>query len=290
MGYLHGINDAIKVTLFDVIKVAVERVSIPKMRRSKTVVEEVGQSEEVFDDTDFEEMEDDEEEPLVRRRPTGVVIGGESHRELEKESKGSRVALKLKSSSEDEIKDIFTDDESKGADKKEKADESKKAYAENAETDKDNEEKAKEEHVEDQVEMNKLEMLKQRPPLVNTIMTLIPKATTLSPKPQPPQTKRSKTKVLVKKYKKPASQVDTGELDSRVTRLVKTVNAMSIFNLPEAIDKSIKAHLKNILPKDVPDFGKIKLDKAANKSMPKYLTTPFDQVALYEFDQKDNML
>ncbi|GJT72029.1 reverse transcriptase domain-containing protein [Tanacetum coccineum] len=132
--------------------------------------------------------------------------------------------------------------------------------------------------------------VEQRPPVVDTIMTLILEATTLSLKPQPPQTKRIKTKVLVKKYKKPASQVDTGELDSRVTRLVKTVNAMSRFNLPEAIDKSVKAHLKNILPKDVPDFGMIKLDKAAKKSMPKYSTTPFDQAALYEFDQKDKML
>ncbi|GJT72028.1 hypothetical protein Tco_1031314 [Tanacetum coccineum] len=210
MGYLHGINDAIKVTLFDVIKVAVERVSIPKMRRSKTVVEEVGQSEEVFDDTNYEETEDDEEEPLVRRRPTGVVIGREFHRESEKESLDHSKKLKemeilstvvqlkivlkkAKRSSKDDFilqqclrvsgegfgvalevpdrinqkglnegSDIFTDDESKGADEKEKADESRKAYAENAETDKADEEKAEEEHVEDQVEMDKLEMLKQR--------------------------------------------------------------------------------------------------------------------------------
>nr|GEU93677.1 hypothetical protein [Tanacetum cinerariifolium] len=44
---------------------------------------------------------------------------------------------------------------------------------------------------------------------------------------------------------------------------------MSQFNLPEETDKSVKAHLKNILPKDLPDFGKIKLKKAANKSLPK---------------------
>ncbi|GJT76445.1 hypothetical protein Tco_1043170 [Tanacetum coccineum] len=74
-------------------------------------------------------------------------------------------------------------------------------------------------------------------------------------KPQPPQTKRSKTKVLLKKSKKPESQVDTDELDSRVTRLEKTVNAMSRFNLPDAIDEFAKAHLKNIIRKDVLDFA-----------------------------------
>ncbi|GKE64245.1 hypothetical protein Tco_1518406 [Tanacetum coccineum] len=64
---------------------------------------------------------------------------------------------------------------------------------------------------------------------------------------------------------------------------------MSRFNLPKAIDKSIKAYLKNIPPKDVPDFGKIKFKKAAKKSMPKYSTPLFDQAALDEFDHKDKL-
>nr|GEV02525.1 hypothetical protein [Tanacetum cinerariifolium] len=88
--------------------------------------------------------------------------------------------------------------------------------------------------------------------------------------------------------KKLESQVDICELDSRVSRLEKTINAMSRFNLPGAIDKSVKAHLKNILRKDVPDFGKIKLKKAAKKSMSKYSTTPFDHATLDKFYQKDN--
>ncbi|GJT63511.1 hypothetical protein Tco_1007044 [Tanacetum coccineum] len=90
--------------------------------------------------------------------------------------------------------------------------------------------------------------------LVDTTVTLIPE-TTLSPQSQPPQTKRRKSKVLLKKSNKPESQVDSGELESKVTRLEKTVAAMSRFNLPEAIDKSVKAHLKNVLPKDVLDFA-----------------------------------
>nr|GFB12246.1 hypothetical protein [Tanacetum cinerariifolium] len=69
---------------------------------------------------------------------------------------------------------------------------------------------------------------------------------------------RRKTKVLLKKSKKPKTQVDVDVLDNRLTRLEKKVNAMSRFNLPKEIDKSMQAHLKNALPKDVPDFGKIK--------------------------------
>ncbi|GKC45583.1 hypothetical protein Tco_1063305, partial [Tanacetum coccineum] len=67
------------------VKIVVERVSIPKRRRSEIVVEEVGQSEEVVDEVDSDETEYDEEEPLVRRRPTGVVIGGEARRESDEE-------------------------------------------------------------------------------------------------------------------------------------------------------------------------------------------------------------
>ncbi|GKB90951.1 hypothetical protein Tco_0963223 [Tanacetum coccineum] len=110
----------------------------------------------------------------------------------------------------------------------------------------------------------------QRPPLDDTTVIMIHDTTTFSPT-QPPQTqpKRSKIKRILKKSKKLDTQVDTSELESRVTRLEKTVTAMSIFNLLDEIDKSIKAHLKNILPKDLPDFGKIKLEKATKKSLPK---------------------
>ncbi|GJY55032.1 hypothetical protein Tco_0446696, partial [Tanacetum coccineum] len=42
---------------------------------------------------------------------------------------------------------------------------------------------------------------------------------------------------------------------NRLTRLEKKVEAMSRFNLPEAIKKLVQAHLKIILPKDVPGFA-----------------------------------
>ncbi|GKD66482.1 hypothetical protein Tco_1308590 [Tanacetum coccineum] len=91
------------------------------------------------------------------------------------------------------------------------------------------------------------------------------------------------------KSKKPDTYVDSGELKRKVTRLEKTVSAMSRFNLPEAIDKSVKAHLKNGLPKDVPEIGKIKMEKAGKKSLPKYSATPFDQTALDIYDHKDKL-
>ncbi|GKD26441.1 hypothetical protein Tco_1232655, partial [Tanacetum coccineum] len=89
-----------------------------------------------------------------------------------------------------------------------------------------------------------------RPRRVVITVTLIHDTTTVSPT-QPPQTqpKRRKIKRILKKSKNPESQVDT----------------------------------------DLPDFGKIKLEKATKKSIPKYSTTLFDQVALDVYDQKDKL-
>ncbi|GJX32521.1 reverse transcriptase domain-containing protein [Tanacetum coccineum] len=65
------------------VKTVGERIIIPKRRRSKIVTKEVGQSERIDDDeVDFEETKEDEE-PLVRTRPSGNTIGGEAHREFE---------------------------------------------------------------------------------------------------------------------------------------------------------------------------------------------------------------
>ncbi|GJT74193.1 hypothetical protein Tco_1040918 [Tanacetum coccineum] len=93
------------------------------------------------------------------------------------------------------------------------------------------------------IPVQQAKLVEQRPPLVDTTVTLIPDTITVSPT-KPPQTKRIKTKILLKKSRKPETQVDTGALESRVTRLEKTVNAMSWFNLHEEIYKSVKAHLK----------------------------------------------
>ncbi|GJZ34967.1 hypothetical protein Tco_0580784 [Tanacetum coccineum] len=64
---------------------------------------------------------------------------------------------------------------------------------------------------------------------------------------------------------------------------------ISNFQSSKSIDKLVKAHLKKGLLADVPNIGKIKMVKAAKKSMPKYSPKPFDQAALDEFDQKDRL-
>ncbi|GKB92112.1 hypothetical protein Tco_0964384, partial [Tanacetum coccineum] len=65
---------------------------------------------------------------------------------------------------------------------------------------------------------------------------------------------------------------------------------MSNIDHTEAIDKSMKAHLKNVLPKYVTDFSKIKQEKAAKQSMPKYSTKPFDEASLKEYDLKEKLI
>ncbi|GJU59085.1 hypothetical protein Tco_1236851 [Tanacetum coccineum] len=140
------------------------------------------------------------------------------------------------------------------------------------------------------IHVQQVKLAEQRPPHIDTTITLIPNPTTVSPtQPPPTQQKRSKLERILKKSKRPESQVDVGELDNRVTRLEKKVHAMSSFNLPNPIDKLVKAHLKKVLLADVPNIGKIKMVKAAKKSMPKYSPKPFDQAALDEFDQKDRL-
>ncbi|GJT84069.1 hypothetical protein Tco_1058411 [Tanacetum coccineum] len=284
------------------------------------VFEELAQSKGVKADTmDFEEIEEEDEIPLVRRQ-TGVVIGRQVQRDstkvnldqssklkgLETLSEAAQFKLDMKKAikaskddfifqqrprvldepsgnsssssleSNDEIKDIYNDEDDKTTKEKDE----NKQVADNQPMDKQAEKVQAEKSVhEPQVEkpaiphpkpietevISVVEVLvtqetpaAQRPPLVDTTITLISEAT-LSPQ-QPPQTqpKRSKIKRILKKSNKPETQVDTAALDNRVSRLEKKVDAMSRFNIQAAIDKSIEARLKkNDLPKDVLDFQQV---------------------------------
>nr|GEV53604.1 retrovirus-related Pol polyprotein from transposon TNT 1-94 [Tanacetum cinerariifolium] len=187
------------------VEIALERVSIPKRRRSKTVTEEVGQSKGIYDDeVDSKETKKDEE-PLVPDEPSDYSSSSSFEFEFG-------------------VKDISSDE----AEVTQKANNAK---------------------------------------IINA---------------------KKDTEDIVAKEQ---GQVESGELECRVTKLEKKVHAISSFNLPEAIDKSVKAHLNNVLPKYVPYCGKIKLGKA-KKSMPKNSSTPVDQAALDEFEKKktDEML
>nr|GEV07623.1 hypothetical protein [Tanacetum cinerariifolium] len=260
--------------------------SLKDLHPSKLLAE--AKSKGVIDDeVDFEETKEDEEEPLVITRPIRVVTGGESHRESEEEGVHDELTFKSSNGGASVLPNVLDDpsDYSSGsssnykfaikdishdeAEVTEKADDAKKADVE-----KDTKEQVADEQDAKKYDGGKEHCDDQR----------------VSPT-QPPQTqpKRRKLKIILKKSMKPDTQVDSGELKNRVTRLEKKVHVMSSFNLPEAIDKFVKAHLKNVLPKDVLDFGKIKIEKAAKKSITKYSATPFDPIALMIYDLKDNL-
>ncbi|GKC33771.1 hypothetical protein Tco_1046155 [Tanacetum coccineum] len=132
----------------------------------------------------------------------------------------------------------------------------------------------------------------QRPPLVDTVISMILEKTTPTPTQQPPQTqpKRSKTKLILNKSKKPKEQVDVEVIVKILTRLEKRVEAILKIDHSEAINKSIQAYLKKVLPTTAFNFDKLKQEKDVMQSMPKYSTKPFDEASLNEYDQKNKLM
>ncbi|GKE13064.1 hypothetical protein Tco_1416615, partial [Tanacetum coccineum] len=127
-----------------------------------------------------------------------------------------------------------------------------------------------------------------RHPHVDSTVTLIPETTTyLSSLPPPRQPKRIKIKQMMKKSHNPDSQANDTSFENRVYRLERKVVEMSKFNIQVAIDKSVEVCLKHIeLPKGVPDFKKIKLEKAAKQNMPK---TSWNKTSTVIYDQKSRL-
>ncbi|GJZ37074.1 hypothetical protein Tco_0583265, partial [Tanacetum coccineum] len=250
------------------VKIVVKRVSIPKRRRSETVVEEVGQSEEVVDEVDSDETEYDKEEPLVRRRPIGVVIGGEARKQSDEEGVDHSKKLKgIEISSEGsgvtpKVSDELTQ---KGLNEGSGVtlavpDEPKDSSSSSSSASQDEIEDISK-HIEDrggneQAGITQADVHVSEPQIEKHAATLIILKELVETEAQ------SMVDIPVQQAI-PAEQIpplvdttdDTGAIDNRVTRLEKTVNAMSRFNLLEAIDKSVKAHLKNVMPKDVLDFA-----------------------------------
>nr|GEW43078.1 hypothetical protein [Tanacetum cinerariifolium] len=320
------------------------------------------------DEVNSEETKEDEE-PLVRTRPSGIAIGEEAYKESEEEGvdhskkykffiqqclkgsdKGSGVTLEVldeltvrrlnkgdgvtpevlykpsyySSSSSSNSKFLVEDvsiDEANGT---KKADEAKKA-----ETEKDIDEQMIEEHAiekqageeehgdgqrgneqtgDAQVDVRMTKPLVEKPEAtkVNSSLTLSsaeftsqflndnPNVTVNDVLKDPVEPKVqlvvdvSDTQAKLTEQRPPLVDI-TVTLTPEVTRLEKKVYVMSSFNHPEVIDKSVKAHLKNVLPKDIPYFGKIKMEKVAKKSIPKYSSTLFDPTALVIYDLKDNL-
>ncbi|GKD20008.1 hypothetical protein Tco_1221711, partial [Tanacetum coccineum] len=182
----------------------------------------------------------------------------------------------------------------------EKADEEKaddetaaeeKTRDEKAEDEKVEEEKAKdkkaveEKVIEEQAGDEQIRVIEN--PLVDKIVTMFPKKTSHSLKQQPQQ---SKSKINIKKHKKPEEKVDVDVVLKRLVKLKKKVEAMSKVDHTKTINKSFQAHLKKVLPKDVPDFGKVKQEKTAKKNMPRYSTKSFNDDSVKEYDMKQALL
>ncbi|GJX92142.1 hypothetical protein Tco_0345468 [Tanacetum coccineum] len=195
------------------------------------------------------------------------------------------------STSKYEIKDISSDDESDGADDKEKADDSMTTGDEKVvEEQADEEHVGDEQHVDDQGGNEQARNIQAKihvsePHIENPEATLLSSSQTLSSAEYGNQFINVNPDVSI-------NDVLKEPVEPEVQSLVdKKDEAMSSFNIPEAIDKSVKAHLmKNVLLKGAQNFGKIRKEKATKQSILKYSTTPFDEDSLMEYDQKDKLL
>ncbi|GKA62802.1 hypothetical protein Tco_0762321 [Tanacetum coccineum] len=127
----------------------------------------------------------------------------------------------------------------------------------------------------------------QETQLVDVAVSPTPAKTTQSPKSKSSQ---SKTKIILKKPLKPEKKVDAETVLKRLMKIEKKVDAMSKVDHTATIDKLVQAHLKNVLPKVVPYFGKIKQEHAAKKNIPKSSKIAFDSNSRKEYDLKNELM
>ncbi|GJV05361.1 hypothetical protein Tco_1338930, partial [Tanacetum coccineum] len=127
-------------------------------------------------------------------------------------------------------------------------------------------------------------LVDQRPPLVDTNVKLMQENTT-----QPPESRR-KTKVILKKSNQPDEKVDAETVLKWLKKLERKVKAISKIDHTTAINKSVQANLKKVLPTAAPGIDKLKPEKAAKQSMLKYSTKPFDDDSLKEYDLKHKLM
>ncbi|GKD88609.1 hypothetical protein Tco_1364116 [Tanacetum coccineum] len=119
----------------------------------------------------------------------------------------------------------------------------------------------------------------QRISLVNTTLTLLPEATTHSPKQQPQ--KRSKTKIILKKSKKPEEKVDVVVVLQRLIKLEKMVATISKIDHIEAIEESVQGNVTNevknqlskFIPKAVSEFVQPRMESMVHDVLKTTLIT-----------------
>ncbi|GJW27077.1 hypothetical protein Tco_0040888 [Tanacetum coccineum] len=202
---------------------------------------------------------------ILQQCPKGLGEGSGVIPEIPDEPRGSSSSSGLESN--DEIEDISSDDERSEANDIEKfvKVEANKVNDEKTEEEKVTKEQTEDVHAKvnfindnpdvsltdvlnDQAKIEIQSMVEvlvlqenpnvQRPPLVDTNVTMIPETTTLSPKQPPP--KRSKTKVILKKSKKPDAKVDANAVLQRLIKLEKKVDMMSKIDHSESINNLFK--------------------------------------------------
>ncbi|GJU31365.1 hypothetical protein Tco_1174954 [Tanacetum coccineum] len=239
------------------VEVAVETIRVPNKRRSKIMIKETSQSEDVADTVDYEETEEDDETPLIRRRQTGVVISSGVHQETNEEALDHSKKLKGIEECEGsgmapEVHDGPSGSSTSSSSKYEDA-------IEDISVEKPAEQLLSSSHTLSSDEYGN-QFINDNPDVsINDVLKEPVKAEIQSIVEVP---------VL---QEKPADQrpplVDTTKLERKVDAMLKNDHI-------EAIDKSVQAHLKNILPKHVP----------------KYSTKPFDEASLKEYDLKDKLI
>ncbi|GKD26017.1 hypothetical protein Tco_1232231, partial [Tanacetum coccineum] len=274
-----------------------ETITVPRKKRIKTIVEETGKSEELADSVSLEETKVNDEErqgkgsSVVPETPDYQSSSGSSRsRSDDEEGFLQTDDEELKDKSDNERTETYNSDDA-GKEKIAKDQELVQekvmekpaipppspnhtlSYAEYGnQLINDNGVILIKDILQDTVETETQSMVDvpihqdnlavQQTPLVDAIVSILLENTTHSPKPQPPQ---SKTKIILKKPNKPDEKVNAEAILKRLMKLVKKVEAMSKIDHTKAIDKSVQAHLKNVLPKAVSDFGKIKQEKHAQE-------------------------
>ncbi|GKC26837.1 hypothetical protein Tco_1034131, partial [Tanacetum coccineum] len=246
------------------VEVVVEKIAyvrVPKTKRTYTLTEQSGQSEGVEDDADFEETEEEDEIPLVQRQ-TRVVIGRQVHQESDEEAldhskklKGvERIGSGEGSGVTIEVPDGLNQkglNVGSGVNLAVLDEPSGSSSSSNSDSDDEVEDISSEDDDKES-----------------------------KPKPQVEQP--------AVPYPSSSQTLSSAEYDNQFINDNPDVSLTDV--LKEPMEHEVQSMMENIIPKDVPDFGKIKPEKAANQSMPKYSATPFDQAALDEYDQKEKLL
>ncbi|GJU32319.1 hypothetical protein Tco_1175908 [Tanacetum coccineum] len=247
-----------------------DKVYIPKIKRKQRVVEEIGQNDEVANEADLEATDEEEVEPLIRHRNIGIRIKVSDEPHLKGSNKEAGVTPKVPDGPGDDSNATDTTViATNSVAKVTKNDNTVTLTSENVKmtdvemvTDQHNPGESEVQSMVD-VPVTKATPVALRHPPIESTVTLSPDTATIpSSLPPPTQPIQVKTKRFMKKSTFPNSQNNYSPLKNRVYRQERKIE----------------------LPKRLPDFGKIKLENAAKKSMP---TPSWSKADSKIYDQKD---